>query len=264
MKYAIYQAEIVPGNPEINRRNVHNWLLEQVQQDKPDTIVLPEMWNTGYALTELERTSDRDAEPSASFLSDLARTHQINIIGGSIGNKKADQFYNTSLVFNRNGELVYQYDKIHLVPMLDEHLYLTGGQEKAQIFELDHIKMGLIICYDLRFPELARQLALQGAQVLHIVAQWPAVRKDHWKYLQIARAIENQLFVVSCNTVGEDKDTKFAGASMIIDPWGTIIATGDQNMGATITSTIDLEAVPKVREDVPVFSSRVPALYDNI
>lgn len=264
MKYAIYQAEIVPANPEVNRRNVRDWVLEQVRQDKPDTIVLPEMWNTGYSLNELERAADRDSEPTASFLSDLAKTHQINIIGGSIGNKKAGQFYNTSLVFNHSGELVYQYDKIHLVPMLNEHHYLTGGREMAQVFELDHIKMGLIICYDLRFPELARQLALDGAQVLHIVAEWPAVRKDHWKYLQIARAIENQLYVVSSNVIGKNEDTVFAGESMIIDPWGTIIATGDSKNAATITGSINLDTVPKIREDVPVFSSRVPALYDSL
>lgn len=263
MKYAIYQAEIIPAKPEVNRRNIRNWILEQVEQDKPDTIVLPEMWNTGYALTELAHTADQNAEMSISFLSELAKTHRINIIGGSIGNKKAGQFYNTSLIFNLDGELVYQYDKIHLVPMLNEPTYLTGGQEKAHIFELGQIKMGLIICYDLRFPELARQLALEGAQVLHVVAQWPTARKDHWKYLQIARAIENQFFVVSSNTVGKNDDTMYAGTSMIIDPWGTTVAIGDEMKAETITATIDLSIVPKIRKEVPVFSSRVPKLYDS-
>jgi predicted amidohydrolase len=264
MKYAIYQTEIIPADPESNRQNVRDWILEQVKHDKPDTVVLPEMWNTGYALTKLEQTADQDAAPTVSFLGDLARTHQINIIGGSIANKKSGQLYNTSLVFNRDGEIVYQYDKIHLVPMLNEHLYLTGGQEKAHIFELDHIKMGLIICYDLRFPELARQLALQGAQVLHIVAQWPDVRKDHWNYLQIARAIENQFYVVSCNTVGENEDTTFAGCSMIIDPWGSVLTAGDPKLRTTLKCKIDLNTVPKIRKDVPVFSSRVPNLYESL
>src|SRR5690625_6394810 len=135
--------------------------LFRSKQDKPDMVVLPEMWNTGYALAELENTADKDAEPTISFLSDLAKKNNINIIGGSVGNKRADRFYNSSLVFNRHGDIVYQYDKIHLVPMLDEHKFLTGGQEKAHVFELDGIKMGLIICYDLRFPELARKLALE-------------------------------------------------------------------------------------------------------
>nr|GGG88286.1 hydrolase [Virgibacillus oceani] len=262
MKYAVYQTEIVPASPEVNRKNVSTWVTEIVQQNKPDTIVLPEMWNTGYALTELDSAADLNSQPTKSFLQDLAKTYSINIIGGSISNKKGGKIYNSSLVFNRNGELVYQYDKIHLVPMLDEHLYLAGGQKKVQVFELDDVKMGLIICYDLRFPELARMIALEGAQVLHIVAEWPSARKDHWRALQIARAIENQFFVVSGNTVGSCNGTEYAGESMVIDPWGTIVAAGSSKNAETITASIDLSIVPKIRKEVPVFSSRVPEMYD--
>ncbi|GAB3062433.1 carbon-nitrogen family hydrolase [Virgibacillus ainsalahensis] len=262
MKYAIYQMKIEAANPKENRKNIEAWVQEITDQDKPDTIVLPEMWNTGYALTELENTADRHEEPSASFLSKLAKTYHINIIGGSIGNKKGEQFYNTSLVFNRNGERIYQYDKIHLVPMLNEHNYLTGGKEKVKPFELDNIKMGLIICYDLRFPELARSLALEGAQVLHVVAEWPEARVDHWKHLQLARAIENQFFVVSSNSVGVYDGTDFAGRSMVIDPWGKALAIGDSSKEETVTASIDLSSVDKIRKDVPVFDSRVPEMYD--
>ncbi|MTW85248.1 carbon-nitrogen family hydrolase [Virgibacillus dakarensis] len=262
MKYAIYQMEIIAGNPEANRQNVKQWIENVVQEEQPDTVLLPEMWNTGYALGELANTADRNGEPTASFLSSLAKTHNINIVGGSIGNQKADKFYNTSLVFDRNGELVYQYDKIHLVPMLNEHQYLTGGQKKVHTFVLDHVKMGLIICYDLRFPELSRQLALDGAQVMHIVAEWPAARKDHWKALQLARAIENQFFVVSSNAVGTYNGTEYAGESMIIDPWGTQLKTGSAKNTGTITTTLDLSIVSKIRRDVPVFASRVPEMYE--
>src|SRR5690625_2162829 len=156
MKYAIYQMDVVTADPEENREKIQDWINERVKQDKPDTVVLHERWNTGYGLAELENTADKDAEPTSSFLSDLAKKNNIDIIGGSVGNKRADRFYNSSLVFNRHGDIVYQYDKIHLVPMLDEHKFLTGGQEKAHVFELDGIKMGLIICYDLRFPEIGR------------------------------------------------------------------------------------------------------------
>src|SRR5699024_11794604 len=97
MKYAIYQMDVVTADPEANREKIHDWVNERVKQDKPDMIVLPEMWNTGYALAELENTADKDAEPTISFLSDLAKKNNINIIGGSVGNKKTDRFYNTSL-----------------------------------------------------------------------------------------------------------------------------------------------------------------------
>lgn len=262
MKYAVYQTEIVAGDPAANRKNVKQWVEEVTKQEQPDTIVLPEMWNTGYALSDLTNIADHEAEPSTSFLSNLAQTHHINIVGGSIGNQKQGKFYNTSLVFDRKGKLVYQYDKIHLVPMLDEPSYLTGGRQKVHTFELDQIKMGLIICYDLRFPELARQLALSGAQVLHVVAEWPSARRNHWKTLQTARAIENQFFVVSSNAVGSYNGTEYAGESMIINPWGTTIKIGGQNKSETLTATLDLSIVPKIREEVPVFASRVPEMYE--
>src|SRR5699024_7794105 len=183
-------------------------------------------------------------------------------IGGSIGNKRAGEFFNTSLVFNRQGDLVYEYDKIHLVPMLHEHDYLTGGKKKARVFQLDGINMGLIICYDLRFPELARQLALEGAEVLHVVAQWPIARKEHWRHLQIARAIENQCFVISSNTVGANETTTFAGESMIIGPWGSTITNGVPDEEETVRAALDMNIVPKIRKDVPIFTSRVPEMYD--
>lgn len=261
MKYAVYQMDLIPGVPKDNREKVREWVQETVDKEKPDVLVLPEMWNTGFKLTELNELADVDDEPSASFLQELAKEHHVNIIGGSIANKKNGKFYNTSLVVDREGSVVYKYDKIHLVPMLNEHQYLSGGTKKVQTFELEGVKMGVIICYDLRFPELARKLALEGAQILHVVAEWPLARKNHWKNLLLARAIENQMYVVAPNIVGENEGEVFAGTSMIIDPWGDSIKTGSETQEETLTSSLSLDVVPKIREEVPIFSSRVPDLY---
>lgn len=261
MKHAIYQMDIVAGNPAENRRRVEGWVKETAEREHPDIIVLPEMWTTAYTLPELEKYADVKGEPTASFLKELAETYQINIIGGSVANKRDGKIYNTSLVFNREGDLVYEYDKMHLVPMLDEPRFLTGGSEKVKVFELDGIKMGLIICYDLRFPELARNLALQGAQILYVVAEWPSARKEHWKALQIARAIENQFFVVSSNRIGSYNGEEFAGNSMVIDPWGNTLNLAGETEEETIIASLSLEMVPKIRKDVPIFTSRVPELY---
>ena len=261
MKHAVYQMDVVPGKPEANRLKVKNWVRETVEKEQPDIIVLPEMWTTAYTLPELEKFADVNGEPTISFLKGLARTYQINIIGGSVATKRDGKFYNTSLVFNREGKLVYEYDKIHLVPMLDEPRYLTGGSQKVQVFELDGIKMGLIICYDLRFPELARSLALQGAQILYVVAEWPTARKEHWKALQIARAIENQFFVVSCNRIGSYAGEEFAGCSMVIDPWGNCLTIAGETEEETLIESLSLELAPKIRKEVPIFASRVPELY---
>ncbi len=241
MKYAIYQMDIISGNAEENRAKVADWLQEVSRNEHPDVVVLPEMWTTAYTLPELKTLADVAGEPSLSFLKELAKRYQVNIIGGSIANKKEDGIYNTALVLNRKGQLVYQYDKIHLVPMLDEPLYLTGGKTKAKTFTLDGVKMGLIICYDLRFPELARSLALDGVEVLHIVGEWPTPRIDHWKALQIARAIENQMFVVSCNRIGSYNGVDFGGSSMVVNPWGNVNVLGNKTEEETLVSSSRLK-----------------------
>ena len=246
MKYAIYQMDIISGNAEENRAKVADWLQEVSRNEHPDVVVLPEMWTTAYTLPELKTLADVAGEPSLSFLKELAKRYQVNIIGGSIANKKEDGIYNTALVLNRKGQLVYQYDKIHLVPMLDEPLYLTGGKTKAKTFTLDGVKMGLIICYDLRFPELARRLALDGVEVLHIVGEWPTPRIDHWKALQIARAIENQMFVVSCNRIGSYNGVDFGGSSMVVNPWGNVNVLGNKIEEETLVSKLSIEMVAKI------------------
>ncbi|MEC5424012.1 carbon-nitrogen family hydrolase [Virgibacillus sp. C22-A2] len=261
MKHAVYQMDIIAGNPEGNRLRVEEWVENVCKMDRPDIIVLPEMWTTGYTLPELDKLADKEGEPTTSFLKRLASKYKIHIIGGSIANEKSGKYYNSSMVIDGQGELIYKYDKMHLVPMLDEPRYLTGGRKKVEVFELGGVKMGIIICYDLRFPELARTLALEGAQILYVVAEWPAARKEHWKALLIARAIENQMYVVSSNRVGSYDGVDFAGSSMIIDPWGNCIHTGSETEEETIIASLVLESVPKIRKEVPVFASRVPELY---
>ncbi|WP_174614704.1 carbon-nitrogen family hydrolase [Virgibacillus ihumii] len=261
MKYLIYQMDVIPGDPEANRNKVKNWVEEVVKIEKPDTVVLPEMWTTAYTLPELHELADVEGEPTKSFLERIANDYNINIIAGSIANKVEGKVYNSAFVVNRSGETIYQYDKIHLVPMLDEHSYLNGGEESVKVFELDGIKMGVIICYDLRFPELARSLALQGAEVLHVVAEWPTPRKNHWEKLQIARAIENQMYVISSNRVGRYIGVGFCGTSMTVDPGGEVLLKGSENEENHYSVKVDLDSVNKFREEVPVFRSRVPNLY---
>ncbi|WP_077602398.1 carbon-nitrogen family hydrolase [Oceanobacillus sojae] len=261
MKHAIYQMDIIPGDPEGNRKRIKEWLEEQVEIEKPDIIVLPEMWTTAYTLAQLEKIADLDGEPTKGFLKELAKKHHVHIIGGSFANKVDGSIYNTAVVINNEGEEVYAYDKIHLVPMLSEPDYLTGGKKQARLFELDGVKMGLLICYDLRFPELARELAVAGAEVIYITAEWPSARKDHWKALQLARAIENQCYIISSNRTGSYDGVDFCGTSLVVDPWGKVIKEGSEEKEETLVETIDISNVEYIRREVPVFKSRVPEMY---
>lgn len=261
LKYLIYQMDVEPANPEKNRQKVKQWLEEQVPKHQPDIIVLPEMWNTGYALERLEDLADDNGKETLELLKPLAKKYGVHIIAGSIANKRKDGIYNSGMVIRKDGELIHEYDKMHLVPMLNEPNFLQGGQSKGAIFELDGVKMGVVICYDLRFPELMRSIALQGAEVIHVVAQWPESRRTHWRYLQHARAIENECYVISANSAGICNDTQFAGESLVIEPNGDIVAEGSANQEETIQVIIDLEKVKEMRKSIPVFADRVPGLY---
>ena len=262
MKYAICQTKLVPGQPEANYQIIEQWTHAVMSaEQKPDILVLPEMWTTAYTLPDLEQKAEHRLEITLPFLQRLATQYDVHFIGGSVANKKDGGIYNTALVVSRQGKLVYEYDKAHLVPMLNEPAFLQEGESLSQVFELDGIKMGVIICYDLRFPELARSLALEGIQVLHIVAEWPEARTLHWQALQVARAIENQFYVVSSNVIGTHDGVEFAGRSMVVDPWGNTLAMASQDIEESITISLKLDQVPQVRQDVPVFKSRRSDLY---
>ncbi|MNI08550.1 2-oxoglutaramate amidase [compost metagenome] len=176
-----------------------------------------------------------------------------------MADKQGEKVRNTIYVFNREGEVVADYSKIHLFRLMDEEKYLSSGDQLGQ-FELEGIPAGMMICYDIRFPELSRKLALDGAQILFVPAEWPNPRLHHWRTLLMARAIENQMYVVSCNRVGTSGTTEFFGHSMIINPWGEVLAEGSENEGV-ISCTIDLSEVERVRRTIPIFEDRRPPLY---
>ncbi|MCU6795702.1 carbon-nitrogen family hydrolase [Paenibacillus sp. WQ 127069] len=257
---ALLQMDIAIGEPELNYAKLEKLLDQAVEgETKPDVIIFPEMWNTGYALDRIKELADEEGQRTHALLSEFSRKHQVNIIGGSIAEKQGSQIYNTIYAYNREGSRVADYSKIHLFRLMDEEKYLEEGSHIGQ-FELDGVSSGMMICYDIRFPELSRKLALGGAQIVFVPAEWPNPRLHHWRTLLMARAIENQMFVVSCNRVGISGTTEFFGHSMVIDPWGEALAEGDETE-QVIRAQIDLALVDEVRSRIPVFEDRRPALY---
>lgn len=261
MKIACIQLDIEFGEPKKNFHKVQT-LIEQVAKEGAELVVLPEMWNTAYALTELEELADREGEQTKLFLSELAVKHHIHIVGGSVSTKKGDQFYNTMYVYTNKGELVADYDKAHLFRLMDEHLYLHAGN-KDNLFSLGSIRASGVICYDIRFPEWLRAHALAGADVIFVPAQWPESRIDHWKLLLQARAIENQCFVIAVNRIGQDPNNRFNGQSMVIAPWGKILWIGGEREEYALID-VDFSEVEEVRQRIPVFEDRRPTLYKSL
>jgi len=261
LRLALIQMNIEAGNPEANFAKMEAQLEEAATcSPKPDLILLPEMWNTGYALTEIQTLADPEGARTKEVISAFCRKHEVNVLAGSIAQLRGSAVTNTLYFFDRKGVAVAEYSKIHLFQLMNEHLHLEAG-DQVGAFDLEGIPAAAMICYDIRFPELARKLALNGAQILFVPAEWPHPRLHHWRTLLQARAIENQMFVVSCNTVGESGGASFFGHSMIIDPWGEVIAEAGDNE-AILTAEIDLALVDEVRGRIPVFADRRPTIYE--
>ncbi|QOY35471.1 carbon-nitrogen family hydrolase [Anaerobacillus isosaccharinicus] len=258
MKVTCLQFDIVFGNPSANKQRVQEEITKAMV-GAPDVIVLPELWTTGYDLTRLDDIADTNGAESQLFLSNLAKEHHVNIVGGSIAKKTDAGITNTTYFFNRSGDCIGEYSKVHLFKLMDEHLYLKAGNTKGH-FKLDGISSSGVICYDIRFPEWLRAHTTDGAEIVFVVAQWPLARLEHWRTLLISRAIENQCYIVACNRSGSDPNNEFAGHSMIIDPWGEVVAEASKHP-EHLTATLDLEKVPQVRKQIPIFADRRTDLY---
>ena len=210
-----------------------------------DVVVLPELWTTGYFPKPLENYAERNAERTAIFISRLSKELNLNIVAGSVIAEVDGKFYNRCLVSNRHGEIVSAYDKTHLFTLSGENKIFTAG-DKIVTFEIDGVKCGAAICYDLRFPEFIRKIALQGVEVLFIPAEWNLLRLAPRQILTKARAIENQIFVVFVNS---------AGRSEIVNPLGTVLCeTGinEQNF----TFEIDLSTRQEILEGMNLLADR--------
>ncbi|ARJ50213.1 carbon-nitrogen family hydrolase [Staphylococcus lutrae] len=260
MQIQLFQFNVAYGDIQQNMQKIST-LFEHHLDNQTDVVVLPEMWNNGYALDALQNKADTDLNQSYPFIKTLAKQYHVDVIAGSVSNKKNEGIYNTAFAVNRQGEKIFEYDKIHLVPMLNEPEFLTQGETVPYPFSLsDGTSVSQIICYDLRFPELSRYPAAQGAKIMFYVAQWPQVRLSHWRQLLQARAIENDMYVVAVNGSGNDGKTTYAGHSMVIDPNGEIIAEASTDE-AVITVKLDLQQVDEQRLAIPVFDNMRPDVY---
>ncbi|WP_018131689.1 carbon-nitrogen family hydrolase [Effusibacillus pohliae] len=260
LRIAIIQMDIAFGDVETNRRRT-DAMIREAAGNKPDLILLPELWTTAYDLTRIEQLADDQGRETKQQMSRLARELNVNILAGSVAELRGGRVYNTTFLFDRSGRHTATYSKLHLFRLMDEEKYLHAGDRLGRI-EIEGIPCSTMICYDLRFPELSRALALSGAKILFLPAEWPHPRLHHWRTLQMARAIENQMFVVSCNRVGRAGDTEFFGHSMVVDPWGEILLEAGEEEGI-FQAEIDLAAVDSVRERIPIFEDRRPDVYET-
>lgn len=246
MRIALLQLAVLEKNKAANVEHG----LELVRKYAPDhdLLVLPEVWTTGYSLGHLQEEAETMDSVLILELQKIAKEQQCSILAGSVPMKREGKIYNCSLAINKLGEVVNSYDKVHLFGMFNEERFFAPGNNFSA-FDLDGLCCGSTICYDLRFPELFRHLALQGARLIFCPAEWPTARGAIWELLAQARAAENHTFVAAVNCAGYFKKAPFHGHSMLIGPGGNIIAKAGSEE-EVLSVEIDLNDVDKVRKSL--------------
>ncbi len=252
MRAHLVQFDIAWEDKGANHRRVAE-MVAAADVGPGDLILLPEMFDTGFSLN-VERTHDGDGS-SARFLADLARLKRVFVQAGVTALGPDGLGRNRALVFSPEGAEIARYDKIHPFSFGREPERFAGG-ERVLTWEWRAEGESLLvcpaICYDLRFPELFRAGLGLGAQAIAIGANWPAERATHWRALAIARAIENQAFVLGVNRCGQDPHLRYSGGSIAVGPDGAILAEAGAEE-AVLSVEVGLEAVEAWRAKFPAW-----------
>jgi omega-amidase len=254
---ALAQMNVHSGQPDANVARVRDFAA-QAREAGADLLLLPELWLHGYDLARAKEWAVALGEGGFAQMAALAREFGL-YLAGTLLERHAGGVSNTAVLYKPDGALVGSYRKIHLFRLMQEHRYLVSGN-RAVLFSTPWGPVGIPICYDLRFPELFRAMALAGAKLFLVPAQWPVVRLDAWLTLARARAIENELFVAACNRVGVEGETVFPGRSCVVGPLGKVLAEGD-DQEQLLVAQFDFHEVDAARRYLPVYNDRRPEAY---
>ncbi|WP_282797002.1 carbon-nitrogen family hydrolase [Streptomyces sp. CC224B] len=284
MRASLLQIAVDDDESVISRRaRVSSLVREVVEREGSGLVVLPELWTTGAFGYEAFAAEAEPLEgPTYEAMAETARETGVWLHAGSIperavsvgaaagdgvagadvadgaaGVAEADEaLFNTSLVFSPSGELAAAYRKIHRFGFDKGEAVLMGAGHELATVRTPETVLGLATCYDLRFPELFRGLVDAGAEVFVVPAGWPARRRAHWSLLARARAVEDQVYVLACGTAGTHAGVEQAGASVVVDPWGEVVAEASPTREAVLTVDLDLARVAETREQFPALKDR--------
>ncbi|EKD42425.1 MAG: hypothetical protein ACD_73C00161G0002 [uncultured bacterium] len=252
-QWGMFQYDMQAG-PLKTKKHVLETLGKQLKRDQPDFIVLPEMWLGGPANLKERPDWVHFYQESQKELCQLAKAFKKNILASGLSLTKK-RHTNSAFFINEKGLVIHTYHKIHLFTFGGEGKIFDLPPVRIAPFTHRGIKIAQIICYDLRFPELARSLTHLGLHILVVHAQWPEARRDHWLTLLKARAIENQIYVVAVNRLGTKKDDIFCGDSIMVNPWGEIILSHRKNSEWEIAG-MDLNFLHETRKKYPFLKER--------
>lgn len=261
---AAVQMRCEPGEPKRNLEAAAEW-LKKAKAGGAEFAVFPEAFDQGYD-SDFSRTKEAAAMgalggKNAEFLAARARENKIALLAGLV-ETEGGKIYNRAVYCSAEGK-IHRYSKIHLFcskPIHEDKVFAPG--KERVILDTPFAKLGTLICYDLRFPELTLKMALEGAEVFGVPSAWPLARGNTLRILSQARALENQVYVISANQVGKlANGMSFAGSSMIIAPDGKLLAQANETDEALLLGEISAEDRNELRDFMPVFQHRREELY---
>lgn len=243
-------------------------LFASIPDGATDLIMLPEMWNGPYEAKRFPDFAEPEGGPSWQFLSALAKERHVYLCGGSIAEREDDRVYNTAYVFDPDGRQIAKHRKMHLFDIdvkggqrFFESDTLSPGND-VTVFSTPFCKMGLCICYDFRFPELARLMVDAGAKVILVPAAFNMTTGPaHWELLFRQRAVDNQVYTVGVAPARDPAASYQSwGHSIVCSPWGEVLMQADEKESVAITS-LDLDRVNEIRRQLPLLSQRRTDVY---
>lgn len=255
---AAIQFNIALGEVNRNLETVEA-ALDRVAKQGVRLAVLPEMWSSGYDYKRLRK----HATETPRVIEELCRkSAELNlVVVGSLPEQEEDKVYNTAYVIDR-GELVGSYRKLHMFSTMGEDRFLSAG-DRTLVVPTSAGRLGIAICYDLRFPELFRKMALEGAEIICLPAEWPKPRQEHWRTLLRARAMENQLFVVATNCCGVQGRLDFFGMSLLLSARGEVLAEGG-DADTELVADFDRQEMIDYRAQIRCYDDRRPEIYGTL
>ncbi len=258
MKISAAQIECKLGEIHSNIQKVETY-TKWAAESGCDLVVFPEMVDTGWEMSAIRTHAQNWDTGPIHDVKAMAAQHNIAIICG-LSKRINKNIYNCLVTISNTGEVIGEYDKTHLFSTANEQQTITPGSSLKTV-QINGMTIGLMLCYEIRFPEVSRALALRGAEILVVSAAFPSPREEHWRTLTRCRAIENQLYLVAANRVGTDGDLTFCGESCIIDPYGFEIASTYGPYEDLIMGTVDKQEIVTTRAGINVFRDRRPGLY---
>lgn len=267
IKIAAIQMSTVADKME-NVRTVKAY-LEKIKDENPDFVILPEMFCCPYQTENFPIYAEKEGGPVWQQLSGYAKQYGIYLIGGSMPEKDAEgNVYNTSYIFDREGKQIGKHRKVHLFDIdvkggqtFKESDMLTAGDSDT-VFDTEFGKIGVMLCFDIRFPELSRMMVNDGAKVIFVPAAFNMTTGPaHWELSFRTRALDNQIYMVGCAPARDVSAGYISwGHSIVTDPWGRVTGMLDENEGILLAE-LDMDYEEQVREELPLLKSRRKDIY---